>query len=220
MKKILAFKGSPRKSGNSSILLESFINGVIDNKCITEIIDPYNLNLKNCTGCLRCNILKRCSVIDDDWPGIAKKIEESNVLVFSSPVYFHHVPAALKIIINRFRSFVNVHITKTGLNHIPWKLWNKNFVLILTMGSSDVNDAKPVIELFEFITSILGKHNNLHVIAATRLAMANQINKNEKELIELYKKLNLSSELAIMDYITNKNTLQKCYDLGLSLTKK
>lgn len=219
MKKILAFRGSPRKNGNSSILLESFVNGVSANKCDTEIIDVYDLNLKYCSGCLRCNILQRCSVSDDDWQVISKKIEESDVLVFSSPIYFHHVPAALKKIIDRFRSFANVQITETGLNHTPWKIWNKDFVLLLTMGSSDIKDAKPVTELFEFITSILGENNNLHIITATRLALAKQINKNEKELSELYQKMELPVKLAIRDYSTNKNILKQCYELGIKLSK-
>ncbi|MFC2137103.1 NAD(P)H-dependent oxidoreductase [Bacteroidota bacterium] len=219
MKKILAFTGSPRNNGNSTILLESFLSGIKEHSNKTEIIDVHNINLKYCTGCLRCNILGRCSISDDDWPTISKKIEDSDILVFSSPIYFHHVPAALKKVIDRFRSFVKVQITETGLNHTPWKTWKKDFVLLLTMGSSDVADAKPVRGLFEFMKSILGSENKLHVITATRLAVTKQIIKNEEELKDLYRKLKLPEKLINDDYMQNMQTLDKCFKLGKKLVK-
>jgi hypothetical protein len=74
--------------------------------------------------------------------------------------------------LDRFRPFNHVQITETGLEHTPWQEWKKDFVLLLTMGSPDPSDAKPVIDLFDFVKSILGHGNKLHVITATRVAVA------------------------------------------------
>jgi len=217
MKKILAFNGSPRPTGNSSQLLWEFIEGARENSVETEVLHPFQLNLRYCTGCLRCNLLKRCSITGDDWAKVSSKILDADVLVFATPVYFHHVPAPLKAMLDRFRSFINVQITETGLNHTPWHTWNKDFVLILSLGSPDSKDADPVIELFRFMTSILGEGNRLHIITATRLAVVKQVIKSEKELRELYAKMKLSPGLAPSDFLRNQKLLESCRDLGAKI---
>ena len=218
MKKILAFTGSPRPRGNSTILLEHFIEGVKQNTDYYEIINSYKTNIKYCGGCLRCNLIKRCSIQNDEWTELSRKILNSDVIVFAAPIYFHHFPAALKTIIDRFRSFVHVQITETGLIHTPYQKWKKDFVLILTMGSSDDVDAKPVIELFEYLTKIFGNENKLHIIKATRLAVAKQAGFNQEELSVLYKKLKIPENLTQSDYIKNQQLIKQCFELGKSLS--
>ena len=216
---ILAFNGSPRPTGNTSHLLEKFVEGARKGSVETEIIYPHKLNLDFCTGCLRCNILRRCSIAGDEWSEISDKILKADVLVFAAPVYFHHVPAPMKSMLDRFRSFIHVQITETGLNHTPWQEWNKDFVLILSMGSSDATDADPVIDLFKFMTSILGAGNRLHVITATRLAVIRQVIRNEDELSDLYQKLKLNPQLASVDFQRNKELLKECWKLGAKISK-
>lgn len=218
MKKIVAFNGSPRPTGNTSFLLQNFLDGAHENSANTEVILPHELKLDYCTGCLRCNVLRRCSISGDDWNTLSFKILDADVLVFAAPVYFHHVPAPLKGLIDRFRSFIHVQITETGLNHTPWQKWNKDFVLILSMGSSNPVDAEPVIDLFRFITSILGIGNKLHVIVATRLAVIKQVIREESELKELYQKLKLPAKLASTDFHRNSELLHECRKLGKELS--
>jgi hypothetical protein len=217
MKRILAFHGSPRIQGNSSIMLQHFMEGAGRNQSIITEIQPRNLNLKDCQGCLRCNVLQRCSISDDDWTDLSAEILASDILVFASPVYFHHLPAPLKRIIDRFRSFVHVQITSDGLVHTPWVTWNKDFVLLLSMGSPDPVEAGPIVELFEFMTSILGSGNRLHVISATRLALAGQVGRPEDYLENLYRKLKLPADLVETDFIKNVAILQQCRELGARL---
>ena len=214
MKKVVAFNGGPRKSGNSVIMLNQFLKGIETKLAEITLIDVNEINLKNCQGCLRCNIIGRCSLQDDDWEQISQRILEADVLVFASPVYFHHLPAPLKKMIDRFRSFVKVQITETGLIHTPHVEWKKEFVLLLSMGSSNDNEAKPIVDLFDFMTSILGKENRLHSILATRLAVSNQIQMSVEELEQLYPKLKLGSHLAEDDFNKNQYILNKIQTLG------
>ena len=216
-KKLVAFNGSLRKGGNTSILLEHFLKGAKTKAFKAEAYNVHELNLEYCRGCLRCNILGYCSIRDDDWAMVAEKILDANVLVFASPIYFHHVSASLKKLMDRFRSFVQVQITKTGLLHTPHTTWEKDFVLLLTMGSSDTVDAAPVIDLFKYLTSILGPENKLHIITANRLAVVNQLLRTEKELTKLYEKLKLPVHLAKEDVIKNQKLLDEVTDLGRSL---
>jgi multimeric flavodoxin WrbA len=233
MRKVVAINGSPRKSGNTALMLRAFKEGIGYQvsgigSVLTESEDKSNkeryreywvndLSIKCCTGCLRCNILKRCSLRDDDWGELSEAILEADVLVFASPIYFHHVTAQMKTIIDRFRSFVHVQITEKGIEHTPHHEWNKDFVLLLPMGSSDDSDAQPVIELFEYMCKILGPKNRLHVIKGTRLAMTNQITKSAEELEALYTKLQLPVELAGPDAVKNAELLEQCMALGQTL---
>lgn len=218
MKKVLVLDGSMRKGGNTSILVENFLNGSKENTTHIDHIIAKDINIKYCTGCLRCNLIKRCSIADDDWPDLSRKILEADVLVFASPVYFHYTTAALKKIIDRFRSFVHVQITETGLIHTPWQEWNKDFVLLLSMGSSNDSDAQPIIDLFDYMKNVLGNNNRLHVIKATRLAVIKQVIKSENELAELYQKLNIPQNLAKDDFVRNKDILNRVLKLGEKLS--
>jgi putative NADPH-quinone reductase len=219
MKKVLTFNGSPRPAGNTTFLLQSFLDGAGESGSELETIRSHDLNLDPCAGCLRCNILKRCSLRGDEWQEVSDKIEEADILVFAAPVYFHHVPGPMKIMLDRFRSFVHVQMTPTGLIHTPHRTWNKDFVLILSMGSSDPSDADPIIELFEFVRSMLGEGNKLHVIKATRLGVVKQVAKTEEELKVLYDKLNLPVDLATADAVRNQELMKECRNLGATLGK-
>ncbi|PLX11978.1 MAG: hypothetical protein C0597_14215 [Marinilabiliales bacterium] len=219
MKKVLVLDGSTRKLGNTSYLIKHFIEGA--EKYTTEIkqVVAKDIEIKYCNGCLRCNLIKRCSIRGDDWEDLSAKINEADVLVFASPIYFHYLTAPLKNIIDRFRSFVHVQITESGLIHTPWNIWNKDFVLLLSMGSSDDSDAQPVIDLFEYMKEVLGDNNRLHVIKGTRLAVIKHVQKTEEELKELYPKLMLDERLAENDFAKNLQLLNSCKELGEKLTK-
>jgi hypothetical protein len=218
VKRVLAISGSPRKSGNTVLLLDAFLSGAKQNLSAIDVVDAHSIQIGYCSGCLRCNLIKRCSVSNDAWPDLSEKILNTDVFVIASPVYFHHLSAAVKKIIDRFRSFVKVSITEESILHEPWHQWNKDFVLLLSMGSSSDEDAKPIIELFEYMVKMLGEKNRLHIIKGTRLAVNMQIAMNGEELSKLYKKLNLSEELAKIDSVKNKELLDQCFKLGQSLT--
>lgn len=219
MKKVLILDGSMRNKGNTSILVDNFLKGAKENTMQINHLLAKDLNINYCNGCLRCNLIKRCSIVDDDWPELNKEILQADVLVFASPVYFHYTTAALKKIIDRFRSFVHVQITETGLIHTPWNKWEKDFVLLLSMGSSDDSDAQPIIELFDYMKKVLGKDNKLHVIKATRLAVIKQIEKPVEDLIPLYKKLNIPEHVANVDFEKNQKILNDTFQLGKALTE-
>ena len=211
---ILAFNGSPRRSGNTSLLLNEFLKGAREYGARCEAVIAHETNLNYCKGCLRCNVLKRCSIKGDDWSDLSEKILSADVLVFASPVYFHHLTAPLKKVVDRFRSFINVQITPRGLKHIPWVTWKKQFVLLLPLGSPDGADTQPIIDLFTFLTTILGPENTLHTIIGKRLAVINQVGMSREQLRTLYDRLQLPVELAEEDYHCNQALLKKCYELG------
>jgi multimeric flavodoxin WrbA len=216
---ILAFHGSPRKNSNSSHLLQEFLKGAADRQVSCHEVFAHQCNVTDCRGCLKCNLIKRCAIKGDEWEALRVKILEADVLVFASPVYFHHLTAPLKTILDRFRSFMHVQITGQGLIHTSWQAWKKLFVLLLTQGSPDEADAKPIIDLFTFLTQALGPGNSLHTIVGTRLAVKGQVTMSAEALRTLYIKLELPARLAAIDYERNQSLLLSCYELGHRLAQ-
>ncbi len=217
---IVAFHGSPRKNSNSSYMLREFLRGALERQAHVDEVFADRATVTNCRGCLKCNLIKRCSIKGDDWETLRLKILNADVLAFASPIYFHHLTAPLKKILDRFRSFMHVQITGEGLNHRPWQEWKKHFVLLLSQGSPDAADAEPVIDLFTFLTHALGPGNSLHTIVGTRLAVKGQVTMNGEELSSLYAKLELPASLADTDRQRNQALLQSCYELGRRLAGK
>jgi putative NADPH-quinone reductase len=181
-----------------------------------ETVDVQASTLKACRGCLRCNVMQRCVLKNDDWPVLSEKILAADVLVFAGPIYFHHVAAPLKMLLDRFRSFMNVSITEQGLVHTPFHTWQKHFVLLLTMGAPADEDARPVVELFEYITRVLGPANRLSVVAATKLAFAGQISMDAGRLRDTYARLGLDPGQAEEDSARNQDFLNRARELGSS----
>ncbi|HEX9971114.1 MAG TPA: flavodoxin family protein [bacterium] len=215
--RILTFNGSPRSNGNTSALLQEFVRGASESGANVETIIAQDVNLKYCTGCLKCNFIKQCAIQNDDWQELSQKILDADVLVFASPVYFHHVTAPLKKILDRFRSFMHVQLTEHGLKHTPWHQWRKHFVLLLCLGSSLDDDAQPIIDLFKFMNEVLGTENQLTSIIGTRLAVVNQARMSKEELSILYSKLKLPAYLVDEDFQRNQQLLKQCYELGKKL---
>jgi len=211
---VLAIIGSPRRNGNSTLLVNEFIKGVENDSGEVEIINSNNLNIKHCRGCLKCNLVKRCTIRNDDFEELSEKILAAETLVFSSPVYFHHLPAGLKAIIDRFRSFNHVQILENGLKHTPWVEWRKHFILLLSLGKPSTEDTEPIVNLFNFICKELGSGNKLTTLIGTRLAVPNQVKMEKNELIALYEKLRIPVHLAEKDYEKNMRLLKQCFELG------
>ena len=215
--KVLGFNGSPRRNGNSARLLGALKEGVLAGGGDWEEFDTEKMDLKSCRGCLRCNLFKRCVIKGDDWSDVSAKILEADALVFASPIYFHHLTSSMKRLIDRFRSFIHVQITETGLIHTPWTEWEKRWVLITALGAPTEEDAEPAKRLFEFMTETLGPKNRLDTLTGVRLASAGQIELSRQELEELYPKLKLSPSLAEGDRERNRELLHRARRLGEDL---
>jgi multimeric flavodoxin WrbA len=217
---IVAFHGSPRTNSNSSHMLREFLRGAADRQANCHEVFAAENTVSSCRGCLRCNLIKRCAIKGDAWEALRLKILDATVLVFASPVYFHHLTSPLKQILDRFRSFMHIQVTAEGLLHTAWQEWKKHFVLLLAQGSPDNDNAKPIIDLFTFITRALGPGNSLHSIVGTRLAVKGQVIMSREELGTLYTRLELPAHLAEIDCERNQELLQSCHDLGFGLAGK
>ena len=105
MKKILGIGGSPRKGGNSDILLKQLLKGARNEGIATEEIQLRDYQFQPCIGCERCRKDKRCTGLQDGMQLIYPKIQEANGMVLISPIYSYNVTALMKAFIDRLCSF-------------------------------------------------------------------------------------------------------------------
>ncbi|MBR6263643.1 MAG: flavodoxin family protein [Prevotella sp.] len=98
---ILILAGSPRKGGNTDMLVEAFVKGAIPRHRV-EVVSVNDYKISPCMGCNACfkNGQHAC-VQKDDMPVIYEKMSKADVLVIASPVYFYGLSAQLKAIIDR-----------------------------------------------------------------------------------------------------------------------
>ena len=98
--KILALFGSPRRDGNTEILLDSVLQGATDNGAICNKISLFDYKISSCLELYGCQADGRC-VIKDDMNKIYPMLCESNSIILASPIFFYHVPAPIKAMIDR-----------------------------------------------------------------------------------------------------------------------
>jgi multimeric flavodoxin WrbA/uncharacterized Zn finger protein (UPF0148 family) len=119
LKKILFISASPRIKGNGDVLLSLCEKNVSDPEFLTEKLYIKDLNIKNCTGCMKCVLKNQFCRIDDDLKVLVDKIQTCDYLFISSPVYFLGAASIIQIINERLLYLHNIidykKIKKAGI---------------------------------------------------------------------------------------------------------
>ncbi len=108
--KIVAIYGSPRKDGNTSLLLDKFlegaagINGLSGTYVTVKKIVVRDLNITPCRECRNCSRTGEC-IIRDDMQQVYRELIETDFLAVASPVFFTTVSGHLKALIDRCQRF-------------------------------------------------------------------------------------------------------------------
>lgn len=99
-KKIIIVSSTPRKGGNSDRLAEEFAKGAIDAGNSVEKINIRDMDLKFCIGCLSCVNTRKC-VLQDGMNELYDRIQNADVLVFATPIYYYEMSGQLKTFLDR-----------------------------------------------------------------------------------------------------------------------
>ena len=98
---ILILSGSPRKGGNTDLLVEAFVKGA-SQKHHVEVVSVHDNMVNPCMGCNACFKSKDNTCVQkDDMQTIYDKMGHADMLVIASPVYFYGLSAQLKAVIDR-----------------------------------------------------------------------------------------------------------------------
>lgn len=124
--KILVLNGSPRSAGNTSAMVEAFTEGAMEAGHTVTVIQVGTKKIAGCMGCEYCHTKENGVCIQkDDMSEVYAELEEAEMLVLASPVYYFTFSGQLQCVIHR-----------TYAIGVPKKL--KMAALILSSGSDGV----------------------------------------------------------------------------------
>ena len=103
MTDILAIYGSPRRKGNTSLLLEKAVAGAREAGAQVDEVILRDLKMSPCLEIYGCLKTGRCA-IKDDFQTVYDQIVECKGLILASPIFFYTVSAHTKILMDRCQS--------------------------------------------------------------------------------------------------------------------
>lgn len=107
----VAFNGSPRKNGNTNLLLETTLQPLNNQGWETEIVQVGGKDIRGCNACYKCvaNQDARCVIKNDIVNDCIEKMHKADAVIIGSPTYFAGVGSDIKALVDRagFVSHVN-----------------------------------------------------------------------------------------------------------------
>jgi multimeric flavodoxin WrbA len=169
-KNILVLTGSPRKKGNSDRLADAFIKGAQDagHKAV-----KYQTAFKKIAGCRACKTCwskgSACS-LKDDFSEVEPLLENADVIVFCTPLYWFAMSSHIKAVIDRMNSYLS--------DNCPKPLSIKESVLLICGADEGPGIFKGVVETYKSIAEYM-KWTDLGVIAVNGASDKGDIDRTE-----------------------------------------
>jgi len=140
MSRVLGIMGSPRKEGNSHVLLKKMLEGAESKGANTDIVLLGDIAIGECDGCHACWQGKECPR-KDDMNGLYPRIAESDALIFATPVYWYGPTALMKAFLDRFVYF--------NCPENRGKIKGKKCMLAVVFEEDSNEAAWPLVDMFE-----------------------------------------------------------------------
>lgn len=101
--KVTAFNGSPRREGNTSLLIKQALEALENEGIETEVVQVGGEKIKGCIACYQCFSRKdhRCAVTDDIANSCIEKMLASDGIIIGSPTYFAALTPETKALMDR-----------------------------------------------------------------------------------------------------------------------
>ena len=137
--KIIGINARPRRKANTQTLVETVLAGAGDKGAETRMVNLSQLNINGCLGCEGCKKQLGKCVQKDDMTQLLQDMATYDAIVLGTPVYWFHVSAQFKILVDRLYSFFGMETdpdtgkTKTKSAFPP----GKKIVLITSRGDEE-----------------------------------------------------------------------------------
>jgi multimeric flavodoxin WrbA len=102
--KVIAFFGSPRKDGNTELLLKEAVRAIEEAGLNVHVFNLNLMNISPCQNCGGCDDTGIC-IIEDDMSQIYDAIRAADRIILASPIFFFGVSAQAKVMIDRCQCF-------------------------------------------------------------------------------------------------------------------
>jgi len=136
MTSVLGIHGSPRKGGNTEILLDEALAGAEAAGAEVEKIRLAKLKFKACQACGGCDETGKCK-INDDMQLLYPKFINGNKFIIASPIFFKSISALTKSMVDRFQC---LWVAKYVLKDVPWDTGTKRLGAFISTCGSDRRD--------------------------------------------------------------------------------
>jgi len=97
---ILGIYGSPRKGGNTDLLLDEVLAAAEEAGARTARVYCRRLKISGCLECGGCDEKGEC-VVDDGMTEVYPLMEEAQSIVLAAPIFFYGIPAQAKALVDR-----------------------------------------------------------------------------------------------------------------------
>jgi arsenate reductase (thioredoxin) len=97
----LGLQGSPRRKGNSDLLLAMFMDALHQRGADTHTIQVVRRHIEPCKELTVCERKGTCPIEDDMGRDIYGLLRQADIIVTASPIFFYNVTAQLKALIDR-----------------------------------------------------------------------------------------------------------------------
>lgn len=115
MTRVVAIYGSPRRKGNTALLLHEAVKGARGAGAEVEEVVLRDLKMSPCMEIYGCKHGGRCA-INDDFQRVYDSLLACQAVILASPIFFYSVSAHTKILMDRCQS---LWVKKHWLNNAP-----------------------------------------------------------------------------------------------------
>jgi len=127
---VLGIYGSPRKAGNTDLMLDAFLEGA--EAAGGEINKLYvrELEIRGCLGCGHCDKAGVC-IQKDDMQIVYPLLEQAQRIVVASPIYFYGITGQLKLLVDRAQAlYMKRELARKAGQVVPEGPKRKGFLLL------------------------------------------------------------------------------------------
>lgn len=153
---VLGILGSPRRGGNSEILLDKALAGAKHGGAQVEKVVLSQLNILPCDHCDNCLNNGECT-INDDMTLLYPKIHSADRFIFSFPIYFCGPPAQAKVFIDRCQSLWVEKVKLKRSFPIRYGLW----IAVAGRKKTDFSPARATVKALFYVCGIKLVHELL-----------------------------------------------------------
>lgn len=193
--KVTGFVGSPRKRGNTDVLVDTFLDGATSAGAEVAKFFLASHTINQCMGCYRKCILKpgfRCGTFRDDMDLLLSEMVSSDLILFASPFYCASYTAIMAKFLERCLPLWEVEIvgemgTMDAFRFINNPLKGKKAVIGLAQDYKDPATAQLAIKAFQ---ETLGKTYMMEIaeiIHVTDVRDVGDMNKKTDVLDTIFK---------------------------------
>ncbi|MGE5397086.1 MAG: flavodoxin family protein [Chitinophagales bacterium] len=172
--KIMAFIGSPRKNGNTDILIEQILQGARTAGAEVKKVYINDLNFKGCQGCRYCKTHDKCRQEDDMTP-LYDEIIQADAIILGSPIYMFNVTGQTKLFLDRWYALIR----KDQSLRLPP---GKKSILVFTQGNADENAFEYSFSLVSTLFRMSGM--DTETLIAAGVNEAGEVRRNERLMKE------------------------------------